>query len=137
MAITRKTQKDIGNYEAKFLGAFTARNCIFLGLGSIPTVFAGYMMFASKTFDAVTIFSVCALIMSPFLYFGFAHPYGLKPENFLREYYIYHLAAPKIRKYETQTQIEAMKSPKPENTKNSKNEKNKTHKKDPDFPDFL
>ena len=136
MAVMRKTQKDIGNYEAKLIGPFTARNCAFLGIGSVPVVFVGYILFSMKTVDAVTIFFVCALILLPFWFLGFRHPYGMKPEIFLRDYYRYHIAAPKVRKYATKTQIDLMKD-KPDPNAESNNKKKVTHKKDPDFPDFL
>lgn len=136
MAVTRKTQKDIGNYEAKLIGPLTSRQCIFLGIGLVPTCVVGYIV-GSTGADPATIFLICAFIIAPFVFLSFAHPYGMKPEVFLKEYYIYHIAAPKKRLYQTITRIDEMKdSPSQDNSKSSKNNK-PVHKKDPDYPDFL
>jgi hypothetical protein len=143
MAVTRKTQKDVGNFESKLIGPFTTRQTIFIGIGGVIDVVIGLTM-ESAGVDFATIAAVCIVIIAPFVWLGYAHPYGMKAEEFLLEYYIYHMAAPKIRKYKTETGLDLMKwEPPTEPETDPKKKKNNTrntapkHKKDPDFPDYL
>ena len=144
MAISRNTQKDIGNYEAKLIGPFTTRQCIFVGVGLVPSFFIGYSLFTTKM-DVITILFVIAIIMAPFLFFAFAHPYGMKPETFLREYYIYHILAPAKRLYVRETFDDGLEKEQKKQQSLSNNKKENrnqtsqktTHKKDKDYPDFL
>ena len=45
MAVTRRTLKDVGSYEAKFIGPFTIRQSVCLGIGVIPAAFVDYLLY--------------------------------------------------------------------------------------------
>lgn len=104
MAITRQTQRDIGNYEAKFIGPFTARQAGLLGAGA---VIVGVISTFLKALGAETssLFGVVFFVMAPFAFlaFGKKWTYGMNPEDFIKEYYFYHFQAPRVRKYQTET----------------------------------
>ena len=136
MAVTRKTQKDVGNYESKLVGPFTTRQAVFLGIGAVIDILLGVTMEATG-FDGTAIACVCIVIIIPFFLLGTVHPYGMKAEQFLIQYYIYHIAAPRIRKYETETGLDLM-DYKPEHPEEETEKKaTKKHKKDPEYPDYL
>lgn len=104
MAVHRKTQKSLGNYDAKFVGPFTMRQTIWMGIGLVPSCLVGYMQFTAG-FDYGIIFCTVVLIMAIplFLAFGEKITYEMKPEDFAKQYYIYRLQAPKVRLYKTET----------------------------------
>lgn len=144
MAITRQTQKDIGSYEAKFLGPFTMRQSIFFGVGAVISGFFGYCAYKTGA-DIQTIFMIIFLIMAPFVLFGWKKMYGMKMEDFLISYYFYHFKAPAIRKFEIESTLDKIPDVKPEETGETeeKSKKNKTkkqsaatHKEDPDYPSY-
>lgn len=109
MAVHRKTQKSLGNYDAKFLGAFTMRQSICLGVGLVPSALLGYTEYKSG-FDIGIVFLTVVIIMVIPLFLGFGDKitYGMKPEDFAKQYYIYRIQAPKIRLYKTQTYDDIM-----------------------------
>ena len=84
MAISRKTQKDIGQYA--FIGPFTGRQSAAVGIGG-ALCFATCYVLKQMNLDAMTMFMICALIIIPFFVFGWIKPYGLKVEDFIKEYY--------------------------------------------------
>ena len=159
MSVSRKTQKDIGNYEAKFLGPFTTRQAALLGIGMVPTAL-GYIIIYGITGDKFIGAAALVLIIPfAFLAFGQALCYGMKPEDFLVEYYLYHIKAPAKRKYITVTvddvlENERIKKLKKEAEAESKGKKKKKkneesieirkegefkkypHKPDPEFVEF-
>jgi len=104
MAVSRHTQKDIGNYEAKLLGPFTTRQCIFLGIGIIPTAIIGYVLMTAGV-DFMTVFGLAIFIMAVpcFFAFGSSLTYDMKPEDYVKDYYKYHILAPRRRLYKTET----------------------------------
>lgn len=140
MAVTRKTQRDIGNYEAKFIGPFTARQTICVGIGGIVSFMVSSPLLSFGS-DYMTILTVIIFIMLPFVLFGWCKPYGMKMEEFIKQYYFYHILAPSIRKYETETQFDVIEKEmnKENNRNNTKNKVDKPikHIKDPEIPDFL
>lgn len=104
MAVTRRTLKDVGSYEAKFIGPFTARQSICLGIGVIPAAFVDYLLY-NVTREASLIFVVTVIIMAPaiFMAFGSKVCHDMKPEDFVKDYIKYKIMAPPIRLYETRT----------------------------------
>lgn len=137
MAVSRKTQKDVGNYEAKFIGPFTARETGFLGIGAVISAVIGVLM-EVMGFDYITIAMVVLVIMSPFVWLAKANPYGMKAEVFLKEYYLYHILSPNNRPYKTETGLDIMRWTDQNETvtvegKTSKKEK---HIKDSEYPDY-
>ena len=104
MAVTRQTLKDVGNFEAKFVGPFTTRQTICLAAGIIPSVFIDYVLY-SFTRDVAAFFLVTVVIMAAPIFLGFGSKFchDMKPEDFVKGYIKYHILAPKIRLYQTKT----------------------------------
>ena len=102
MAVTRRTLKDVGTYEAKFLGPFTARQSICLGVGAVPAALFDYLLY-NVTKDATILFLVTVIFMAPafFMAFGSKFCHDTKPEDFVKDYVKYKIMAPPIRLYAT------------------------------------
>lgn len=104
MAVHRKTQKSIGNYDAKFLGPFTARQSLWMGIGLVPSVFIGYNEYLVGLDLGIILITVAVIMAVPlFMAFGEKVTYGMKPEDFARQYYRYRILAPKVRVSKTET----------------------------------
>lgn len=103
-SIVRKTQKDIGNYEAKLIGPFTSRQVACIGIGAVPTVIA-IAIAKSAGADAMTFLGLALIFMAIPCFFAFGQKfcYGMKPENFLADYLYYHSNSAKERLYKTKT----------------------------------
>ena len=140
MAVTRKTQKDIGQYEPKFIGPFTLRQSISLGIGA-ALCFVVCTSGISGGIDATSLFMICFSVMIPFFIFGWVKPYGMRIEEFIKEFYVYHYLSPHIRPYETETSLETFKWDDPAKADEQDEKKQKAkkyvHKKDKEYPDYL
>lgn len=150
MAISRKTQKDIGKYEAKLLGPFTTRQVICIASGAVPTVAIDYLLFRFGKVDAYSLFGIAFVLMVIPCFFGFGQKicHGQKPEDFLRDYYFYHVLAPKIRLHEVESYDDVLDAKLKKTTASSDKSKNgndeitgsskkKACKKDKDYPYIL
>ncbi len=104
MAAMRATPKDIGNYEAKLIGPFTQRQTVCLGIGLIPTITVAFLA-KGAGMDVYGILALALLFMAipGFLAFGQKLTHGMKPEDFVIDYYQYHIKSSKIRLYQTTT----------------------------------
>lgn len=138
MAISRKTQKDIGQYEPKFIGPFTGRQSAAVGVGG-ALCFATCYVLKQMDLDAMTMFMICAVIIIPFFVFGWIKPYGLKVEDFIKEYYQYHYISPHIRPYETVTGLDTVEwnDPEKENEDGKNKKQTYVHKKNKEYPEYL
>lgn len=103
--VSRKTQKDVGKFKAKLVGPFTARQTVFFGIGAVVDILVSSAMHGAG-FDINIIAAVCICIIAPFVLFGTVEPYGMTCEKFLYQFYIYHIAAPAVRKYCTHTALD-------------------------------
>mgnify|MGYP002857723534 CR=1 FL=1 len=103
MAISRKTQKDVGTYEAKFLGPFTMRQCAILGIGAVPSIFFYAVIYSISKNFYVSILGLIFMLPAAFVAFGKSLCYGLNPEDYFIEWYFYHVKAPNKRVYKTVT----------------------------------
>ena len=109
MAVYRKTQRSLGNYDAKFLGPFTARQSIWMGIGIVPAAFLGYNEYLVGLDIGVVFLTVVLVMIIPlFMAFGEKITYGMKPEDFAKQFYQYRIAAPKVRLYKTETYDDVM-----------------------------
>lgn len=137
MAVSRKTQKDVGNYEAKFIGPFSARETVFLGIGIVISAIIGVFLEVMGT-DFMTIAVAVLIIMSPFVWLAKAKPYGMRAEIFLKEYYVYHILSPDCRPYKTETGLDVMKWEDVNELTESekKTAKKEKHVKDLEYPDY-
>lgn len=99
MAIEIRINKDVGSYQAKFMGPFTMRQTvcvaiaapfcwgIYFGLSPILTTdIAGFLVFIPATIAAM---------------FGWLKPFGMPMERFLKSVFITMFLAPACRKYVT------------------------------------
>ncbi|MFT4144383.1 MAG: PrgI family protein [Mobilitalea sp.] len=145
MALSRKTQKDVGKYQAKLVGPFTVRQSIFVGIAAVISMILWNMsdMFQmSMDSKIMTILVVAA----PVALLGFLNPYGMTCLEFIKQYYEYHILSSKKRIYQTITDDEKIIAQQEKQSQSStKNKKNKSqqkkeaapvHKKDKDFPEY-
>ena len=104
MAISKSTPKDVGTYEAKLLGPFTQRQVVCLGVGIVPCVLIAGVLHGIGA-DGYSIAALCLLLMVPscVMAFGSKLCHGMKPEDFIAEYYYYHVKSSNVRLYETST----------------------------------
>lgn len=150
MAVSRKTQKDIGKYEAKLIGPFTTRQVICIAIGMVPTVLIDYLLYRLGSVDVYSLFGIALVLMVIPCFFGFGQKicHGQKPEDYIRDYYFYHILAPKIRlhKVETYDDVLDAKAKRAEaSTGNSQGMRNngassskkKSYKKNEDYPYYL
>lgn len=103
--VSRKTQKDVGKFKAKLAGPFTARQTVFIGMGTAVDILVCSAMHGAG-FDINVIAAVCICIIAPFVLFGTVNPYGMTCEKFLYQFYIYHIVALSVRKYCTHTALD-------------------------------
>lgn len=107
MAISRKTQKDVGKYQAKLIGPLTVRNAIFVGIAVVVAVIIwnlGDVMQIAMT-DKIAIILV---ISTPITMLGIVSPYGMTCIEFIKQYYEYHILSSNQRIYVTVTDDERM-----------------------------
>ena len=152
MAISRKTQKDVGRYQAKLGGPLTLRQTIDIGIGAILDALVWNILGAAGS-DMATKITIAIIIIIPFGLLGTANPFGMTCSEFIKNYYEYHLLSSKTRIYETITDDELIKTEaelkNDEQTaqeskgkkKANKNKKANTsdqvqHKRDKNFPDY-
>lgn len=137
--VSRKTQKDVGNFKAKLVGPLTTRQVVFVGLGAVVD-FLTYSVLKGAGLDMNTIAPICLLVMAPFAVFGSCFPYGMTCEEFLYQYYIYHIVAPPVRRYETHTALDDYKeniSQKEKKEREKFEKKMKNHKECKEYPSYL
>lgn len=103
MAISRKTQKDIGTYEAKLMGPFTARQCAILGIGAVPTIFFYFIIYGITNNFFMGAVAIIFMLPAAFIAFGKSLCYGLNPEEYFVEWYFYHVKSPNKRVYKVET----------------------------------
>ena len=107
MAISRHTQKDVGNFEPKFIGPFTMRQTVFVGVAAV-ICYITHAVIGKLGFDLMTQMVIMLVFACPALAIGFFKPYGMKCEDFLVMYWFYHIKAPAIRKYVTVTDVDVL-----------------------------
>ena len=104
MAISKPTPKDIGTYESKLIGPFTQRQSVCIAAGLIPSFIIGSFLNGLGFDGYVIACSIIVIMIIPcFLAFGSVLCHGMKPEDFVLEYYYYHIKSKNVRLYETET----------------------------------
>lgn len=144
MAVTRKTQKDIGNYEPKFIGPFTIRVFCFTVVGVLIGGIVGFFIYSYSLgeADTITIAVFPVIIAAAFALFGKAKPYGMKAEDYLKQTYLYRIQSPPVRAYKTETVLDHIKLPEEneetdkENSSKKKTQSKPVHKPDKEYPDY-
>jgi hypothetical protein len=107
MAVSRKTQKDIGNFEAKLIGPFTTRQTYLVGTAAAICVML-YTFLSSIGASLVVRVVACLIVAVPFITVACITLYDMKLDVFLKEYYEYHIKSPDVRLYQIQTPIDQM-----------------------------
>lgn len=91
--------KDVGSYEAKFVGPFTMRQTICVAIAA-PICWAIYKFMSPLVSGDVAGFMIAIPAGIAWL-FGWTKPYGMRPEKFIRSIFINMVLAPANRKYKT------------------------------------
>lgn len=100
MSIEIKIPKEITQYEAKFVGPFTLRQTVCVGI-CMPTCIGIYNGL-SPLLGSNTAGYFCILPAGAAFLFGWYKPYGMKFEQFVRSAFINNVLAPNKRKYRTE-----------------------------------
>ena len=144
MAISRKTQKDVGKYQAKLVGPFTVRQTIYVGIAALIAIILWNSLEAMQLSMEDKVFAVL-IVAAPVALFGFLNPYGMTCLEFVKQYYEYHILSSKVRIYKTVTDDENIVTQQEKEIQNSNNKKSKSqkkkestikHKKLEDFPEY-
>lgn len=91
--------KDVGSYDAKFIGPFTMRQTVCLCIAA-PICWAIYKVLTPIMSLDVAGFFIAIPAGIAFL-FGWTKPYGMRPEKFIRSIFVSLVLAPANRKYKT------------------------------------
>lgn len=144
MAISRKTQKDVGKYQAKLAGPFTVRQAIYVGIAALIAIILWNTLEVMQLPLEDKVF-VILVVAAPVALLGFLNPYGMTCLEFIKQYYEYHILSSKVRIYRTVTDDENIVTQQEKEIQNSNNKKKKsqknkeattTHKKLKDFPEY-
>lgn len=114
--------KDVGSYEAKFVGPFTMRQTICVAIAA-PICWAIYKFMSPLVSGDVAGFMIAIPAGIAWL-FGWTKPYGMRPEKFIRSIFINMVLAPANRKYKTNNSyidipVSEEKSAQPNSSENS------------------
>ncbi len=103
MPIEIKVTKEIGNYEPKFIGPFTARQFLVFGIAGVCAVF---LYKSARTIAPKSIAGyICLLPAAVALLFNWK-PYGMKFEKFVQSIFVNMFLAPMHRRYRTENTME-------------------------------
>ncbi len=97
--------KEIRQYEAKFVGPFTMRQTICVGVGLTVCILIYNVLKPFISRDLMMFFLL--LPAAAIFLFGWVKPYGMRFEQFFISAFINNFIAPKKRKYITINQHEA------------------------------
>lgn len=99
-----RINREIGNFEPKFIGPFTIRQTICIGIAA-PICY--YIYNAAAPYMTVDLAGfLCAFPAGIAALFGWVKPYGMKMERFIKAVFINMVIAPANRKYCTVNQHE-------------------------------
>jgi len=101
-----RINKDIGSYQAKFIGPFTLRQTVCVALAAPVCIFLYSRV--GKFLPSTDIAGFLSAIPAAIAWlFGWCKPYGLPMEKFLKSIYVSMVLAPSHRKYKTVNRHEA------------------------------
>lgn len=106
MAIEIRINKEIGNFEPKFVGPFTIRQAVCLLIGA-PICFFIYK-FTAPVITADLAGFLCTIPAAAAVAIGWVKPYGMKMEKFIQSVFINRVVAPANRRYKTENHHEKM-----------------------------
>jgi len=108
MAVSRKTQKDVGKFEAKFIGPFTTTQTIFVVIGAVLALLVKFLMDAIGAPIEVTIVLI-VVVVAPCIFLGWKKFYGMPALEYIKVLYDKKYKNPGRRLYKTETDIDEMK----------------------------
>lgn len=98
--------RELGDFEPRFVGPFTLRQCICLIIGAVPCYLLYTQLRAYLPVDVIGFF--CIIPAGIAAAFGWFRPYGMKMEVFLRSIFITTFLAPASRKYRGPNRIQEL-----------------------------
>lgn len=106
MAIEMEIPNDIMKYKKGFIGNFSMRQTILLGVGvlidyNVSKILRGF----NVSFD--TMLPILVVLIIPFLAFGWVQLYGLPLEKFLKVAFVSMFLSPQKRLYKTKNAFQA------------------------------
>ena len=119
MAVTRKTQKDVDKFKAKFVGPFSFTETIFIGAGLAVCVFV-YFTFSEQGYTIEDLVPVFLIIMGLAAFLAKGQPYGMPAITFLKTYYRDSIQCPKRRPYKVSDGIDYIEKKTAMEAKNTK-----------------
>lgn len=94
-----RVNKDVGSYEAKLIGPFTARQTVCVCIAAPFCWFIYHIASPVVSSDVAGFFM--ALPAAVAWLFGWTKPYGMRAEKFLQSVWVNMVLAPTHRKYKT------------------------------------
>lgn len=119
MAVTRKTQKDVDKFKAKFVGPFSFTETMFIGVGLAACGFV-YFTFSEQGYTLEDLAPIMLAIMGVAVFLAKGHPYGMPAITFLKTYYRDSMQSPKKRPYKVSDGIDYIEKKSAMEAKNAK-----------------
>lgn len=133
MAVSRRTQKDVGNFEAKFIGPFTKNQAIFTGIAIVLSLFMKFLMDAIGAPTEVMVVGI-AIVAAPCAILGFKKFNGMPAMDYFKLWLDARIFNPTKRLYKSETDLDrAMKK---EETEKKLKEQKHEHKPSAEFPSY-
>lgn len=104
MAIEVPITKEITEYEPNLIGPFTFRQCICIAFCAPSCYFI--IKYLSPYITTSVAMYFCFLPAAVAYLFGWAKPYGMRIEKFIKSVFVTRILAPQNRKYKTANTIE-------------------------------
>lgn len=95
-----KIPKEVTKYEAKLVGPFTIRQCVAL-LICVPIVAFCYITLSKYVNSTLAAYICTPLCLIGYL-IGWAKPYGLTIEKYMKSVFVNSFLAPAVRVYKTE-----------------------------------
>lgn len=134
MAVSRRTQKDVGKFEAKLIGPFTAHQCVFVGIGGVLALLLKFLGDALGLPTEVTI--VLIVMVAGFCAFlGFKKFNGMTALEYLKLIKDQKMANPGKRLYKASTDLDVL-TPREKHELAVKKAEKHEHKPSKEYPSF-
>ena len=146
MAVTRRTQKDVGRFEAKLIGPFTTHQTIFLAIGAVLCLFIK-LLCSGIGLDTVITTVLMILFGGGCILLGFIKPLGMTMTDYIKLMVETQVLNPGKRPYKSHTDIDCLEvkrlesvAPTTKKTKKGQSddiETHKPHKKYKEYKEYL
>lgn len=135
MAVSRKTQKDVGKFEAKFVGPFTMHQTIFVAIAVVLAIIVKLIMDAIEAPTELTVVLMVAVAIPP-AFLGFKKFNGMTAIEYFKLYKDTRIDNPSVRLYKRETDIDVAMKAEERKKAAEKAKKPYVHKSSEEFPDF-